>query len=358
MQDTKPILVLQTAFLGDVILSIPLLKRLRLKKPRAPIYLIVRKGLGHFLKELGLIDFYFEIEKGNTETYSQLAKKLASVDFDWLVCPHPSLRSALLVNSLKAKVKMAYRDWWNSFFFTDRTEKQNDWPEALRQLSLIKCVDLELFNLLRNPNLSELNNSSNEGMLPEIPKWAELSCREKIVSWPDPFLLKAPYICIFPGSVWPTKMWTQEGFRQLGLLWIARGYEVLWMGGGDEIALARELEQSVPGSRSFCGKTSITHSLSLLSRAALAVSNDSGGQHLAAVAGTPVVGIFGPTVPEMGFRPWTSKAAIAEYKGLSCRPCGRHGHKKCPIGTHDCMKGVSAETVLQLGLKIIKSPLS
>jgi len=60
--------------------------------------------------------------------------------------------------------------------------------------------------------------------------------------------------------------------------------------------------------------------------------------------GTPLVSIFGPTTPSQGYTPWNKKSRVVEIP-LDCRPCGAHGHNKCPIGTHDCMKKISPEMV-------------
>jgi len=67
--------------------------------------------------------------------------------------------------------------------------------------------------------------------------------------------------------------------------------------------------------------------------------------HLGSTAGTPTVSIFGPTILEFGYRPWNARAEIVQID-LSCRPCGKHGAKKCPLGTHACMKGISSRVVI------------
>ncbi len=94
----------------------------------------------------------------------------------------------------------------------------------------------------------------------------------------------------------------------------------------------------------------------LMQRSQLVVSNDSGSQHLASLVETPLVSIFGPTVLSQGFGPWQNKAVVAQATGLTCRPCGRHGHDKCPIGTHVCMTSLTPDSVYQASLKVSKSP--
>jgi heptosyltransferase-2 len=87
------------------------------------------------------------------------------------------------------------------------------------------------------------------------------------------------------------------------------------------------------------------------------ISNDSAPMHLGVAVRTPVVAIFGATVPEFGFAPRGLRDEIVEVKGLSCRPCGIHGGRKCPIGTFDCMMNISPYEVLTRVQRILKQPL-
>ena len=120
------------------------------------------------------------------------------------------------------------------------------------------------------------------------------------------------------------------------------------MGGPGEEELATRISKLIPGSLNLAGKTSPLESLQVLAQADVVVTNDSAGQHMAALVGAPTVSVFGPTVLEFGYRPWNSKAKIVERKGLACRPCGKHGHHKCPIGTHECMKKITATEVIAM----------
>ncbi|HEX9006414.1 MAG TPA: glycosyltransferase family 9 protein, partial [Bacteroidota bacterium] len=84
----------------------------------------------------------------------------------------------------------------------------------------------------------------------------------------------------------------------------------------------------------------------LLRRCRLLVTNDTAPQHLAVAVGTPVVAIFGPTVPRFGFAPIGPLDTVVETPGLVCRPCGIHGGERCPIGTFECMNLITVQHVL------------
>ncbi len=83
-----------------------------------------------------------------------------------------------------------------------------------------------------------------------------------------------------------------------------------------------------------------------MSRAAVLVTNDSAPLHVAAAVGTPIVAIFGPTVPAFGFAPRGPRDAVVEHPDLPCRPCSAHGPRTCPLGHHRCMKEIAVDQVL------------
>jgi heptosyltransferase-2 len=75
------------------------------------------------------------------------------------------------------------------------------------------------------------------------------------------------------------------------------------------------------------------------------VTNDSAPLHLATAVGTPVVAVFGPTVPAFGFGPRGARDRVVEHPALACRPCSAHGPQVCPLGHHRCMQELSVESV-------------
>ena len=91
-----------------------------------------------------------------------------------------------------------------------------------------------------------------------------------------------------------------------------------------------------------------------LSKARGLICNDSGAMHMASVVDCPTVAVFGPTVQELGYKPWNSKAVVMEDNQLLCRPCGQHGGRSCPIVTHQCMENVSPLDVSKKALSIFR----
>lgn len=121
MQARNPqrILVIQTAFLGDLLLSIPLLRQTRKFWPDAKLILMCRRGLGGFLRELGLVDELLEIRKGDRASYAQAREQAGAVDL--VLSPHSSFRTALWVWRLGAREQVGFRNLWSRWAYSKRS---------------------------------------------------------------------------------------------------------------------------------------------------------------------------------------------------------------------------------------------
>jgi heptosyltransferase-2 len=154
-----------------------------------------------------------------------------------------------------------------------------------------------------------------------------------------------PIVALAPGAVGPSKRWPAEYYAELTRRLLAEGFAVWVLGGPGEKALAQEiLAQEIIGDRPGRDLTGfdLRDAVLALAAAAVAVSNDSGLLHVAAALGTPSIGIFGPTSPQL-WAPLNPLAAVIETKTtLDCRPC----HKpECRLGHHRCMRDIPASDV-------------
>jgi heptosyltransferase-2 len=357
-------LVVQTAFLGDLLLSIPLLKQCKAQWPNHQLALVCRNGLGEFFLKTGIVDHVFEIKKGDSASYQKALSEIQKHQVDFLISPHQSLRTAFFCRKIKAKKKISFKNFWSGFFFNESVHRDIEFPDAIRQISLLQNENPQLKQHLENFKKSEEPfKKSAHGHLSAPPAWASMSLRQQVMNKDlfnalvEKFKLqefeKAKSVLIFPGSVWATKRWTEEGFIKAGVALKEAGYHVLVMGGPGEEELSERVAVGI-GAQSLAGKTKIFESAQLIAHASLVLGNDSASTHLAAVCETPLIAVFGPTILEFGYRPWSAQSYIVE-KTLSCRPCGKHGHKVCPIGTHECMKGIPAEDVLSTAGFILQS---
>ncbi len=337
-------LYIQTAFLGDLLLSIPSLKQIRYWSPQSHLTLICRKGLGKLVQSLGVVDEVIEVDK---EGKGFLAKKMKDRQFHTIFCPHQSYSSSALVKSLQAQEKIGYQRFWNHTCFDKLVKRRLEWPEVIRQLQLVAMVSESV----------EVNLEAFSQKATEIPQWAEMGMSH--LSWSEDTLsnilagkavsglrVDKPYVCMAPGSVWETKRWSAASFKKVGVELSRQGFQVVLLGSTDERSLCELLAKDIPTGFSLAGHLSIFESLQIMSRSKGLLCNDSGSMHMASLLHLPTIAFFGPTVQELGYKPWNPKALVIEDNHLMCRPCGQHGARYCPIGTHQCMEDISVDTVM------------
>ena len=153
-----------------------------------------------------------------------------------------------------------------------------------------------------------------------------------------------PLVALAPGSVWATKRWPHYPALARSLASRAR---IVVIGGHDDAPLAAEILAAAgdTGAVDATGRLTLLASAELIGRARVIVSNDSAPLHLASAMDTPTVAVFGPTVPAFGFGPLAERSAIIEDEMLACRPCDRHGPRRCPLGHWKCMLNQSPARV-------------
>lgn len=341
-------------------MSIPLLRQFKKLYREDDLVLICRPGLASFFLQNKIVDKVIEIDKKKSQSIDNMYQQLASMQIRHWVCAHESVRSALITRKIKAENKIGYSKWWNASFFNIRVERHLQLPEALRQLHLLAPIDKTL-----NERLEHIRADK---------KYHNEKIRHRIEQWPHPIAqdlslyvepraelarsallklrLQRPFAVVAPSSQWATKRWVDEGFVRLCQLLAERGLNVYLVGSKAETEHCHTIEKAAAQHaervevRSLAGQTDLLSLHALMALAEVVVANDSGPMHMATAAGRPVVALFGPTTLDLGYRPWSDLSAVVQID-LPCRPCGKHGHNKCPIGTHDCMKKITPQQVIQ-----------
>jgi heptosyltransferase-2 len=198
--------------------------------------------------------------------------------------------------------------------------------EVKRVLSLLKPVEKEEVGII--PPVLKLEE-------PDIEKGRRILRTKGI---------EDGFIAIFPGSKWTTKRWLPEGFAGLINLLKKNGFSPVILGSSEEKELCDRIAKET-GVKSLAGETSIEDLISISFHARAIISNDSAPVHIASALDKPVVAIFGPTHPSLGFYPLSKKSAIVQNEELPCRPCSLHGGRSCPEKHFLCMKTISYHQV-------------
>lgn len=331
------VLIIQTAFLGDVILTLPLVDELRKNLyASAEIHFLAIPSVANVLENYPGLDRVILYDKRKSErSFGAFLKKTALLrkeKYDLALLPHRSWRSAILAKWAKIPVRIGFDKSWASFLYTHVVPYAKNEHEVNRNLALLQPMGILV------PKESGLRlEISPEDRKKVDALWQSAGLQET-----------TPCVAVAPGSVWFTKRWLPDRFAQLIRELLKQKIQVAIIGGPEDAELGQFLEEVAPGKvANFVGKLSPRQSAEAIRRCAVLISNDSAPVHLASAVGTPVVEIYGPTLPSFGFTPFGVPHRIVENKNLSCRPCGDHGGNRCPLGTFDCMKSISVFEVLR-----------
>lgn len=165
-------------------------------------------------------------------------------------------------------------------------------------------------------------------------------------------------VALIPGAAWATKKWPVQSFVDLAGRLMSAGWQVQVLGGDHERDLVPYFESLPRGPHVRlavdCRHRPMQELASILARQWAVVANDTGLMHMASAVGTPVVAIFGPTAPNLGFAP-TGPRDRSVWQGTECSPCTLHGQHACPRGHHQCMRELRAETVWQALTPILET---
>jgi heptosyltransferase-2 len=338
--ENKRILIIQTAFIGDVILCTPLVKALRKTFPDSYLSFLLIPETKNVLENnphLNETLVYDKRKRKGIGSFLDIVTKIKRRDFDLVVIPHRSLRSALLAYLSGIPQRIGFDRSAGSFLLNSKVVYSSNAHEVDRNLTLLSGL---------NPNLSDKS--------PELfPSSEDISHARKLLI-ESGIQDKDKIVGIAPGSVWTTKRWLPERFSEACQLLMDKAkVKVLLLGSRDD----RELCERIAGlikdkPMILAGSLSILQSAAVTSLCRVILSNDSAPVHIASAMKRPVVAIFGSTIPEFGFAPYGVDHIIIQKK-MDCRPCGIHGKRKCPEKHFRCMKDLPVEEVFQAVLSLL-----
>ena len=305
------VLIIQTAWLGDVILTTGLVESVHAAHPRAHIDLIIQtKWCGVFERHPFIRHIYGLDKSKKWSSIRAIIAATKTTNYDLLINTHRYLSSGYLAWRITARKKIGYKKNPLSFLYSTRvgydlTDQRHE-TERLHDLLMPLSIPMK-----RPPRL--------------YPP------RETSIDLPEHF------ICIAPCSAWLTKMLPIDKWVSF-IRSLPPTLSVVCVGGAADYSYCEQLQQlSDRTILNTCGKVPFLESAYIMSLAERCYVLDSASLHICSALNLPVTAFFLSTSPELGFSPLSDDAIVIQTdKKLSCKPCGSHGKSKCPEGHFKC----------------------
>lgn len=314
MRKTK-FLILRFSSIGDIVLTTPVVRCLKLQYPDAEIHFSTKKQFKVLVENNPYIDKYFLLEK----SLNDLIKTLQSENYDYIIDLHNNLRTSIIKFRIPAK----------SFSFDKLNFKK--WLLVNLKINLMPVIHI-VDRYLKTLESFDIKND-NQGLdyfIPEVDK--------VILESPQPFSAYA-----IGGQHFTKKLPTHK------IIEICQQSKntIILLGGKEDFETGETIQKAV-GNRviNACGKYNLNQSASLLQQAEYVISHDTGLMHIAAALKKRIISIWGNTVPEFGMYPYKTEYLLVENRELSCRPCSKIGYPKCPQGHFKCMEDLDVSKIL------------
>jgi len=326
---TQKILIIRFSSIGDIVLTTPVIRRLRLQLG-AEVHFLTKQSFQPVLVANPYLHKIYTIQKKVNEVLPALKKE----KYDVIIDLHNNLRSWQVKLNLGVKNytfdKLNFEKWLMVNF-------------KINRLPNIHIVDRYLATV---KSLGIINDG--KGLDYFIPKNDELIMNNEtlrslsITPSPHHPITLSPFITFVIGAAHATKRLPTEK-----IISICNKIQVpIILLGGPEDAERGEVIAKAAGNHiiNACGKLTLNQSASVVQQAWKVITHDTGMMHIAAAFNKDMISVWGNTIPEFGMYPYYSagenRNITLEVKGLACRPCSKIGYEKCPQGHFKCMKDI------------------
>jgi len=318
LEKAEKILVIRLSSLGDILLTTPVIRSLKIKYPHIKTDFLLKRqfvDVYKFNPHINRLIFY------NTSEPDLTRDEIVNNNYDLILDLQNNLRSIFLLRSVKTK-KIRFRKPSLKKYLLVKSKinlfkEIKSIPELYSEVIEEKLLDnggLELFN--ENGVINSAGRTENA-------------------------------IGFCPGAKHFTKRWLSEYFIRLGNILAEEGFVIKLFGGTFESELCAELNSKIKNSINCATQDDLISTAGQMASCRLIVTNDSALMHVGSAIKIPIVAIFGSSVREFGFTPYNAEHIIVENQNLNCRPCSHIGKDKCPKGHFDCMKQIKPEMIYE-----------
>lgn len=330
----KKILIIQTAYIGDVVLATSFIEIVSQHFKGAQIDFLLRKGNEVLLKDNKKITNLFIWDKNKKyKSMFSLLKIIRKEEYDFCFNIQRFFNSGLFAILSKSKRTVMFNKNPLSFFASKRIKHHIPY----------KKNNSYFHEVQRN---AELLSAISDYEVPKDPKEISLELHLKETTYKNvEFLSKQEYIVLAPSSVWFTKQFSKD--QWIDLKNNLDHFQLYFIGAPSDKAFIDEIIEDSKNCINLSGKLSLIESAALMKNAKRVIVNDSAPLHLASSVNAKITAIFCSTVPAFGYGPVSDDSVIIEIKEeLNCRPCGLHGKNSCPKEHFKCSKLIKIQDIL------------
>jgi lipopolysaccharide heptosyltransferase I len=360
-QDFRRILLVKPSALGDVVHTIPLLPKLRVRFPRAQIDWFITPENAELVRHhpalSGVVLFDRRKLAGIGRSWNATADllgllgRLRRTRYELVIDVHGQMRSALVTLATGASVRVGFdrpvrRSRTQSELHELHNVPQRGWAGAREGSWMayshripIPTLDIHAIDRLfwLTPILGLDDGPADLRIY--LSAQTEMDAERLL----EQHLLQQ-FGALVPGTIWETKHWDPERFAEVGMWLKRRGFGVVLLGTRRDRSRCQAIAKICPGALDLSGQTTPGQLAAILKRAAICITSDSGSMHLAVALERPVVSVFGPTNP-VQIGPYGRPEAVVRV-AVPCSPCNYRQLSQCPHG-HACMRQVSAAMVIE-----------
>jgi ADP-heptose:LPS heptosyltransferase len=320
------ILIIQTAFIGDVILATPIIEKLHSEYPNATLDFLLRKGNEGLLENHPFLNevLIWDKKQGKYKQMLRIIGQIRANKYDCVINLQRFFSTGLISVLSRGNIIIGFDKNPLSYLYSIKVPHiigSETVHEVDRNLSLLKSLvkKIERVRPCLYPHFNDFTKVIPTGL----------------------------YITISPTSVWFTKQYPQNKWVDL-INQIPTDTTIYLLGGKTDFEACEQIINSAERGNisNMCGQLSFLQSAALMKNAQMNYVNDSAPMHLASAVNAPVTAIFCSTIPAFGFGPLSENSKIVEVsEKLDCRPCGLHGYKACPKGHFKCAEISASEIV-------------
>ncbi|MDD4001952.1 MAG: glycosyltransferase family 9 protein [Bacteroidales bacterium] len=328
----KKFLVIQTASIGDVVLSTSLLEELHYNYPSEKIDILLKKGNESLFAQHPFVGKVWVWDKKDNKYLNliKLIRELRKTEYEFVININRFFSSGLITTFSNSSQKIGFKKNPLSKFFDQRIE------HIISKHKFIHEIDRN-FRLIA----SICEDDESKVLSPRL--YPDKISAEKVIQYKNQI-----YYTVSPSSLWFTKQFHKEGWIEF-LKQVPKDCSIYLLGSKSDIKLCNEIKKEInhPNCINLAGKLSFLESTSLMDNAKMNFTNDSAPMHFCSSVNAPTTAIFCSTVPSFGFTPLSDNSKIIQTKEkLECRPCGLHGYKKCPQGHFNCSKTIKIKELV------------